>query len=276
MPTSLTTAFTIIGSLAAASTAQIVSHILTKKREDKKDKKEAFQNLYSPTVFKVMDYIQTEGINNNPLFAEKDEEEFEDTDLIFKGIMKQIGSNLKYAEVDLISAYNDVLSIETVDTPNFSAAKASKNMNIITERMILANIFLSRYMKISKELKLENRSILERFETPYFFSHFYLLVTECFYLTDPKGWEIFELYHMIETNLIPDNNYLERIIEIRDKLHIAQFHTTKSNDPSVEDAYSSAYSLFYEFVDDFAYLSEERAEDWKEMIDENHHFWFQR
>ena len=57
----ITTAITIIGSFGAASTAQIVNHILTQKRDEKKYKKEAL-GIISPTILEVIKFIELKDI----------------------------------------------------------------------------------------------------------------------------------------------------------------------------------------------------------------------
>jgi hypothetical protein len=224
MAFSLSTALTIIGSFGAASSAQIVSHILTQKREDKKYKKECLQNLYSPTILTVIDYIKLEGHNKSPLsFYNKSAT---NTKLLFEQIMDNIGSNIKYAEADLINIYQEVRNIENVLEPDSSLddeVEEDISDHVMNLRMTLANLFFSQYIKVNNILKSNSNSITEKIIAPYFFSHFYLLVKECFYLNDNLSSEILALYDLVETILLPENNFLEKIIYIREELNIIMY-----------------------------------------------------
>lgn len=92
MPINWTTTFSIIGAFGAASTAQVVSHRLTQKREEEKYLKECLQKLYSPLIFRIIYYLDSES-NNNIL---KDEFNNEDDDEIKNHIVIQIKSLMKY------------------------------------------------------------------------------------------------------------------------------------------------------------------------------------
>ncbi|MDL5143642.1 hypothetical protein [Bacillus atrophaeus] len=59
------TVFTVLGTLTAAFLGQVFSHRYSQKREELKLKKESFQNLYSPVVFKVIKYLELECNKHN-------------------------------------------------------------------------------------------------------------------------------------------------------------------------------------------------------------------
>lgn len=268
MTISLTTALTILGSFGAASTAQIVSHILTQKREDLKYKKECLQNLYSPNIFKVIDYIRLQGRNYSPLY-----DKFGSTEALFQEILKDIGKNLKFADADLINIYEENRYIEIEIDINTESDLDDEyeellNDHELTQRITLANLFFSQYLEINKALKSHSNSITEKLIPPYFFSHFYLLVKECSYYGFSSA-DILELYDLIETTLIPTNNYIERIVEIRNELDNVMNTPAYKNRKRVTEAYASAYQFLYEFVDEFSYLSDARAANWKELLENN-------
>jgi hypothetical protein len=269
MSTSITTALTIIGSFGAASTAQIVSHILTQKREDKKYKKECLQNLYSPIVFKLINYIEYEGKNHSPLLTET-----YDSSNLFKEVTKCIGNNLKYADVDLINIYQEILGSqsesEVLEFYRWSNTDISDEE--MTSRITLINIFFTQFLEINKALKSNSQFVDEKLKTPYFFTHFYLLIKEClYYYEGVSSAQIFEMYDLIETTFYQINNFTERVIEIRKELYSVMYTSLYKDNLRVRDAYLSAYQFLYEFVDEFSYFSEERASEWKDLLDENIH-----
>jgi hypothetical protein len=261
---------TISGAFGAAATAQVISHIYTLKREDIKNKKEAFQNLYSPTLFKVLEYIEFEGFNRSPL------ESFNgplDSEQISKEIVDIIGSNLKYAEVDLINTYHDVLGLESLLSTQLQSKRQDKTKDrLICERVKLSNMFLTQYLKISKDLNLDLKSVNEKIETPLFFSHFFLLLRESSYISKPSSWDIFNYYYLLEHVLSSKIGYLEKIIELRKELDDAKNNSSKSdtNELIISEKLSNTYSFFYEFSEKFEELNPKLAEYWNAMIDENH------
>lgn len=261
MGISLTTAFTIIGSFGAASTAQIVGHILTKKREEKKFKKECLQNLYSPTLFKVLDYLHLEGGKHCPSpFYSKNI----DTTPIFDKVMDNIGENLKYAEVDLINIYQELKYNYVTNT-----FTDNDDDYFTTERIRLCNILITQYLHIAKELKTESKLLSEKIAGPYFFSHFYLLVKDIVHLMDIPSKDILSLYDLVETILLPQNNFIEGITEIRKRLFGLNYTSLSKFNNLSEVTHIEAYQFLYEMVDEFSIISESRAEEWKMSLDDN-------
>ncbi|WP_273854172.1 hypothetical protein [Guptibacillus spartinae] len=263
----LTTTFTIIGSFAAASSAQIINHILTQKREDKKYKKECLQNLYSPTILKLINLIEYEGAHhclNSHL-----QQEFTNKGELVSLILDNIGANIKYAEPNLINIYHEIRN--NFDINNLTEAlNDTKNTHIWHDIINLTTMFFDRFLEITKLLNAEGNSINENLKAPNFFCQFYLLFNDCFgrYTTDPDyptDEFLFSYYDLIEGILIPTNNFHIRIIKIRTSIESA-FHNYK-NQKRVEDSFIDAYQFFYEISDEFTIISEERGNEFKDKLD---------
>ncbi|MDE1451861.1 hypothetical protein AAG663_21595 [Bacillus licheniformis] len=103
--------------LLAATSGQIIAHQLSQKREKQKHYNECFQNLYSPIIFLISDYIIAESIKMTYINQENyTEEEFEEKadnsyfnpDRIFEEILNLFSLNLRYAKHDLISEFYNV------------------------------------------------------------------------------------------------------------------------------------------------------------------------
>lgn len=256
------TVFTIIGSFGAASTAQIINHILTQNREDKKHYKECLQNFYSPLVHKYIDLIKGEGIHNCP--NEVFNVEFSNKVTLFEEILKITEQNLKYADAELINSYQELINhIDSNDVSDMLNDPDEDELWVLIIKM--ANIFFSNYIEINKKLKTNTNSISEKITAPYFFTHFYLLVNECFIIEEIPSDKLFGIYDLIEFVLLPVNNYTKRIIRIRKELYT---HWYYSSTPRSLDSYTDACQFIYEILDQFEIASEERSWEFKDMLDE--------
>lgn len=261
-----TTALTILGSFGAASTAQIISHIFTLRRENKNYEKACYQNLYSPTVFKLTSYMQFEANYENfrELYTAN-----QHPSVIFNEIMKNIENKLQYTSVDIINIYQVWRRDFSSPHNNNELHDNIKFENEMDLRITFANTFFSQFIKINKSLKFNHKIVTEELRTPYFFTHFFLLIKEC---TGKRPYlithaEIFGMYDLIDAMLLPINNYTERIIAIREDLDKVQSTPLYKNNARVHEAYLSAYELLYEIVNEFAVFSEERANNLKESLD---------
>lgn len=258
------TVFTIIGSFGAVSTAQIINHILTQKREDKKYNKECLQNFYSPLIHKYMDFIKKEGYHNCPnkvLFGE-----FNDKLASFEEIIEITGQNLKYADAEFINAYQELKNHIGAEDPVRFLYRDDDDDEFWFLIIKMANIFFRKYIEINKKLKTNTDSINENLTSAYFFSHFYLLIHDCFAMGELPSDAIFSLYDLIEFVLLPVNNYTNRIIRIRKELHSYWY---QQRYPRTSDSsYTNACQFIYEILDEFEIASEERSWEFKDMLDE--------
>jgi hypothetical protein len=265
---SLATFLSISGAFGAAAIAQIISHKFTLNREDKKYKKEAFQNLYSPTLFKILEYIETEGYNHSSL---EPYPTILNTGEKFKEASTLIGSNLKYAEVDLINSYHDILGIASAMNIQVQTKRQDQIKDLlISEKIKLSNIFLTQYLNVSKELKLDLTSVNEKINVPLFFSHVFLLLKESSFIHKPSSKSILKYYQVMDYVLISHKQYPKRIIEIRRNLYNAMNKTSHTNEPVITEALSNTYGFFYEFTEKFEEIDLKLADYWKSMIDEQH------
>ncbi|MBU5214993.1 hypothetical protein [Heyndrickxia oleronia] len=266
MSTSITTALTIIGSFGAASTAQIVSHILTQKRENKKYLKECLQNLYSPNIFKLIDYISLHARNYSPL-----SNDVYNTEKLFQEALNSISDNLKYADAELINVYQENRSImvdiehDYEDDDEFEELLDDYEL---TYRIEFANLFFSQYIEINQKLNSSSTSINEKLLAPYFFTHFYLLVKDC-YPYQIESAEIFEMYDLIQGMLFQKNNFLKSIKQLRREIHIVMNTSAYKDQQRVTEAFVSAYQFLYELLYEFYIFSPERTNNWKKTLDEN-------
>ncbi|MEM4997227.1 hypothetical protein WKH56_32050 [Priestia sp. SB1] len=152
-----TTAITIMGSFGAASTAQIVSHILTNRREKKKYERECLQHLYSPVIFTIIDYIEAEADKASCIEIkeimesegeEYNEKEYEEKllrpDPLFEKIINSVGENLKYAHPALIMVYEEVKAMSASFKDN-----KEEYINIFDSRIQMCKELLLEFIKIS-------------------------------------------------------------------------------------------------------------------------------
>ncbi|UOB81973.1 hypothetical protein MQW34_27865 (plasmid) [Bacillus sp. ZJS3] len=254
------TGITILGSFLAASTAQLISHILTLRREKKNYKKAYYQNLYSPIIFKLTDYIKSEGYEKD--FYERSDIYQKPSD-IFNEIMQHIEKNLAYTSLDIINIYQVWKRDFSCPPHKDELPNTVKLENEMDFNITFANTFFAQFIKINKSLKFKHKIVDEELKAPYFF----LLIKECTRPYSVTFAEIFDTYDLIEAMLLPANNYTERIIFIRGELDKVYSTNLYRNSERVQEAYLSAYELLYEIVNEMGDISEERATDFKDFLD---------
>lgn len=257
-----TAILTIAGSFGAASTAQLVSHQLTQRREEKKYKKECLQKLYSPLIFKINDYLIAESMNA----ANENETQNIDTNKLFNEITDKISENLMYANTDIILEYEELKSFSTYNIDD------DENIDFIMhQRIRICEAFISQYLNISKDLKILSESVNEKLIGTYFFTHFFLLIFDCipWYSHDIEYKTIFNYFNLIETIMQPKNNFLERIIRVREDITLVTNTSAYKDKLLSEETYSDAYSLLYEIFDEFSILYEDGADLWRNILDKH-------
>ncbi|AQY40934.1 hypothetical protein P4V72_29685 [Bacillus thuringiensis] len=257
------TVVTIICSFMAAGLAQMASHLFTLRRETKNYQKACYQNLYSPTIFKLTDYIKSEGHSKE--FYEH-HNSYQNPTEIFNEIMQHVEKNLNYTSVDIINFYQ-------VWKRDFSRSHKNKELhdyvkfeNEMDLRITFANTFFSKFIKLNKSLKFKHKIVDEELKVPYFFTHFFLLIKECTRPYSITYAEIFGMYNLIEDMLLTTNNYTERIITIRNDLDKVPSTTLYKNEKRVHKAYISANKFLYEIANDLAAFSEVHSNDFKEFL----------
>ncbi|MGG1320603.1 hypothetical protein ABE225_07190 [Priestia megaterium] len=243
------TAITIMGSFGAAYTAQIVSHRYSRKREEEKYQKEALQNLYSPLVFTIVDYIYGENYKSSVVYQEWfDEKEFKEDPLnpehAFKEIMDTVSKNMKYAHSNLIMEYQEVKSSMTL----FSEDQRERDSHLfLNQRMLLCAECLTEFIKISNKLGALSKAVEQKIQGPLFFTQFYLLL---------KGFDFIRLtdisinyISLIERVLENKKVFLKRIVVIRKEYEIIA--ETIPYCYGNREAFKNVYVKTYQFLEEF-------------------------
>jgi hypothetical protein len=261
MDVNWTTVLTIAGSFGAASTAQIISHLLTQRREEKKYNKECFQKLYSPIIFKINDYLFCEGLNT----SFKDKSLAFDTEKLFNEISDKIGENLMYANTELILEYEELQSFSTYDIDQ----DEDKEL-VMLQRIRMCGVFISQYMNLSKDLNTLSESVNDKLKGTYFFTQFYLLVSDCVPWLSIESSTLFKYFDLIEAIMHPKNHFLERILNIRENPSLLR-NTREYRDKILsEETNSEALGLLYEIFDEFELLSKDDAEFWRTLLEKEY------
>ncbi|KXZ23461.1 hypothetical protein AXI59_08775 [Bacillus nakamurai] len=165
--------------LLAATSGQIIAHQLTQKREKQKHNKECFQNLYSPIMFLINDYITAEALkvilmNEENCSEEEFEEKAKDTyfnpDRIFDEILNLFSLNLRYANHDLISHFYDVKVL-------FQMERIREIDGVrLGERIEFCYRFLQDYLKYAEDLSI---LLPRKINTDLFFISIYKILDYC-------------------------------------------------------------------------------------------------
>ncbi|MEH7362399.1 hypothetical protein [Priestia megaterium] len=269
-----TTGITIMGSFGAASTAQIISHVLTSKREKVKFDKECLQNLYSPVIFKIVEYINAEHAKESLIKFRRDTElkgekidEKQDKknnlkpDNIFNYILDFIGKNLKYAHPSLILLYEEAKSLNSrleVKEPygDFFVRDSKKQeyRKILLEatfhiRMKICRELLLEFIRISNGLGALSKTHREDFQSTLFFTELYFLLKELSLGISPN--ELIT-YNYTIGSMIYRNSYLQD--EISSILKEINFVIENS----VSDhRHNEAFINGYHFINKIAYILSE-------------------
>lgn len=201
------TVTSVVVALGAAATGQIIAHHFSQSREDIKFKKECFQNLYSPVIVKIDNYLFAEHQKSIALKTKSEEEynlEYKDDyfnpNRLFTEIVDTVGSNLKYANQELIMRYQDTIALPHIDD---SLADWPE------PKIEFCDIFLTEYVQLSKDLGVYSPKIKETVEGC-------LAFTQLFKLFLIVGYDSNEL---IRQQLIIGNlsKYLNKIVKLNKK-----------------------------------------------------------
>jgi hypothetical protein len=256
------TAVTILVPFGAAYIGQILSHRYSKKREEEKYKKECLQNLYSPIVFRIRDYIQLENhkarVKGNVI---SDKGNPLNPETIFAEIMDYVGKNMKYADPDLIMRYEIIKSVSNTDE---DSNESGDNSFLFQLQMELCGEFLIEFIKVSKEAGTLSRSVEDNLKPPLFFTQFYLLLRDC------KCWELAdtsnEQFNLIEKAFSPDDKgFLEKILITRKKIY--REHKRNYKDcSSREETFAEAFQFIHKVIDEIPNIYTEATERWKDEL----------
>ncbi|MCY8424682.1 hypothetical protein MOC70_08610 [Bacillus vallismortis] len=173
------TVITVTGTLTAAFLGQVFAHRYSQKREDIKFKKECFQNLYSPIVVKIENYLFAENHKTFYLDSITEEEynqnlkdDYYNPSRLFNEIVDTVGLNLRYANQELIMEYQDIIALLQIDDSLADWPEPKINFS---------NIFLLEYVQLSKDLGVYSPKIKEKVEKSLFFTQFYQVLSEAGY-----------------------------------------------------------------------------------------------
>ncbi|MGK9430824.1 hypothetical protein ACSSTO_13215 [Bacillus atrophaeus] len=215
----LKTIITIFAGFGAASTAQIISHLFSRKREDIKYQKECLQNLYSPVIFKIHSYLfgefkKTSTIEkqNIEFYNEKYKEHSDNPERIFAIILETVGSNLQYAKPEIIMDYHDLV---------YAQPRSKYGKERIAKKVAFCNKLLLDYVQLCKKLKVNSVKINMNIEESLIFTQLYQLLgnTGHFYSQDlliQRFLDIKNLRHF----------YLKKIMKLN--LKFKKKHTIES------------------------------------------------
>ncbi|MDA1553047.1 hypothetical protein [Bacillus cereus group sp. TH243-3LC] len=137
----------LIGAFGGAAFGQICSHFLTQNRDTKKEKKENFQNLYSPIAHKIVTYIDCEHYHFKKEILGMVGGTYTEPSVAFKEILVTLKKNIKYATPEIMSMYEELNRLLNVPEERISWNNYRKT------RMEFCESFLTQYLKISKDLK---------------------------------------------------------------------------------------------------------------------------
>lgn len=193
-----TTAWTIVGSIFAATFSQFLGYVFSKKREEKKFNKECFQKLYSPSVLSVSDLVLETGyfhiadINMSEVYVQSMQESLF---LIFD----IIEHNLEYATPELLNEYQYLKKY--LDSKNSDTILSNKYDQFVWDKIIkFSCVYFRNYLSLYLKLKLTNTSTITTVKTTYFFCLLYELIINNYFgfKTQLTSHELMETYMPIE------------------------------------------------------------------------------
>lgn len=139
--TILIASFAFLGAIIA----QIVSHCFALKRENIKYRKEIYQELFAPKLYKALLYLKIRTWYHGHDLNCSDE----DINNLKEDIIKHIGDHIGYANPNLILKYNEVISHDYFDDASAFYHKV--------DELLLFNEFLIEMINLNKKIKLIDR-----------------------------------------------------------------------------------------------------------------------
>lgn len=261
-----TTVISISGAFGVAATGQVISHYFSQKREDEKYNKECFQNLYSPAIHKVLEYIYAENFKYTLIFtneydidhAEEESKKYGfDTNRAFEEITELLSKNIKYTNPDISMLYEDI---------NSNIKSNNKYEGYLwDDRILLCREILIEYTKLSKKLKLYSKKMKERLDSALLFTQLYHLLYQCGCYEIANN--LFYDFTLLEMIIVPKNNFYERATEISNRIEY-EFGEGYIKIQTVNSSvYNEAFEFLYEISAEIASLVVDRAEIWNEELE---------
>ncbi|MGG0275718.1 hypothetical protein [Bacillus rhizoplanae] len=196
---------TILSAFGGAAFGQVCSHFLTKNRDTSKDKKEKFQNLYSPLAFKIVLYVKCEhGYHVLKLEKSCYKLRYPHPRKVFHEILGDLKTNIKYATPEIMSLYERlnrvaVLSMpftdlegekkvhyEILERESFELTKSKEWEQDTNLRIEFCESFLNEYLIKSKQLNALSESIEEEINQALLTCKIYLLCRDIYLETLPE------------------------------------------------------------------------------------------
>ncbi|MGH0567378.1 hypothetical protein CN394_14285 [Bacillus anthracis] len=162
----------VIGGFTGASLGQVVGHYFTQNRDTAKDKKEKYQNFFSPLAFKIILYIKCEEayytMKTTPSCMKLG---YPHPRKVFQDILDTLKTNIKYATPEIMSSYEELNRISVFSMPaselegvnkvhyeilereSFLITQSDEWEKFSTHRFEFCKLFLSEYLTISTDLE---------------------------------------------------------------------------------------------------------------------------
>ena len=271
MPINSTMVISILGSLGVASIAQVISHGLAQKREDNKYNKECLQNLYSPMIFRIRDYINGEAYRESVFTTDyyNTSEYLEDPqnpDILLKKIMEHLESNLKYSSAEMIMKYEEVrIMLELYNDEREDRAV------LLKPTMDLCGEFLMEFIKISKELDILSNTIKKEITSALLFTQFYLLISDIgLYYIRMESPYLINFLNYRELSLSTQDNWAQKCINLRQKIKSTMKEIDNINDLD-EELIGETLELLFDIINEFSKYSSNAndiAKSWLEVLNE--------
>jgi hypothetical protein len=269
---------TVSGAFGAAFAGQYFAHRYARKREIEKLNRDSLQNFYSPLVYRIVDYLSSEGeranLTFNPFLGET-ENEFaltsyneEDTNKMFKNILTFISEKLTHANQELIMKYEIAKRFGDF---HYGQDKPTLTSTIFTikSRMEVCSAFLAEYLSINTKLKTLSKRVKDDLEEPYFFTQVFnilmalnlheLAINHAF-----RDRELIQEAFCLKRSLLKDAELLlKRYDFITDNLD--DYSSTMADELEAD-----SYQFIYEMISLMKEFEEQRAMLWTSNIEEHY------
>lgn len=269
---------TVVGAFGAAFAGQYFAHRYARKRENEKHLKESLQNLYSPLVYRVIDYLNEESdkalMDTPPLFREEEPKinlktpdvSGEDTNKMFKNILTYIGEKLTYADQDLIMKYEIANKFGEF---NYGQDNANLVSTIFTfrSRMELCSAFLSEYLLINKKLNTLSKRVKDEIESPFFFNLVLII------LLDLRLHELAIDHGFKDKDIIISGFGIKRSLLSDAQTIYKRFNNISDNleefsDIEAEELEADAMQFILELINSMELFEPEISEFWRTCLEE--------
>ncbi|OME82342.1 MULTISPECIES: hypothetical protein [Paenibacillus] len=279
----LTPLLTISGAFGAAFAGQYLGHKLTRKRDIEKQNKEKLQNLYSPLVYKIVDYIDNECFNSNltPNNFIDEPETFaldhlsiqlkENTNDLFNSILADISEKLIYANQNLIMSFE--IAKKYGKEFNYGQEKATLMINIysVRSRMELSSVFLSQYLKLNKQLKTLSKAIQDELEGPYFYTLVVLILLHMHLFSIAINYS-FRAKDLIVSAFGIDKSLLKKAESLVKRHEYENNSLDEFSSQRSEEVVVDSYVFLDELINNMEYLDIQDSESpsiWRSLIEED-------